>query len=32
MYRVESKRIIILAIVHAARDWTRKEVKPWDAT
>ena len=32
MYRVESKRIIILAIVHAARDWTQKEVKPWDAT
>jgi len=32
MYRLESERIIILAIVHAARDWTQKELKPWDAT
>jgi plasmid stabilization system protein ParE len=32
MYRLEAARIIILAIVHAARDWTQKEVKPWDAT
>jgi plasmid stabilization system protein ParE len=32
MYRLESARIIILAIVHAARDWSQKEVKPWDAT
>ncbi len=32
MYRLEGTRIIILAIAHAARDWTRKEVKPWDAT
>ncbi len=32
MYRLEDARVIILAIVHAARDWTQKEVKPWDAT
>jgi plasmid stabilization system protein ParE len=32
MYRVESARIITLAIVHGARDWTQKQVKPWDAT
>ena len=32
MYRLESTRIIVLAVVHAARDWTQKEPKPWDAT
>jgi plasmid stabilization system protein ParE len=32
MYRLESTRVIILAVVHAARDWTQKEAKPWDAT
>jgi plasmid stabilization system protein ParE len=32
MYRVESVRVVILAIVHAARDWSQKEVKPWDVT
>jgi toxin ParE1/3/4 len=32
MYRLEDARIIILAIVHAARDWTQKETKPWEAT
>ena len=32
MYRTESTRIIILAVVHGARDWTQKEVKPWDVT
>jgi plasmid stabilization system protein ParE len=32
MYRLETARIIVLAIVHAARDWTRKDIKPWDAT
>ncbi len=32
MYRIESAQIIILAIVHAARDWAKKDVKPWGAT
>ena len=32
MYRLESTRIITLAVVHAARDWTQREAKPWDAT
>lgn len=30
MYRVETKRILILAIVHGARDLSQKKPKPWD--
>jgi len=32
MYRTESARIVILAVVHGARDWTQKQVRPWDVT
>ncbi|HHT9155105.1 MAG TPA: type II toxin-antitoxin system RelE/ParE family toxin [Candidatus Tripitaka sp. YC43] len=30
MYRVETQRILILAIVHGARDLSQKKPKPWD--
>ncbi|MEK7242318.1 MAG: type II toxin-antitoxin system RelE/ParE family toxin [Planctomycetota bacterium] len=30
MYRVETKRILILAIVHGARNLSQKKPKPWD--
>jgi len=30
MYRVEQTRVVILAIVHGARDWRHIEAKPWD--
>ena len=30
MYRVESARVVILAVVHGARDWSQQEHKPWD--
>ncbi len=30
MYRVESQRILILTIIHAAREISAKEQKPWD--
>ncbi|MBN1360412.1 MAG: type II toxin-antitoxin system RelE/ParE family toxin [Sedimentisphaerales bacterium] len=30
MYRVEKERVVILAIVHGARDWTHTETRPWD--
>lgn len=32
MYRPESQRILILTIIHAARDISQKEPKPWDFT
>lgn len=30
MYRAEPQRILILAIIHAARDLSLKEPKPWE--
>lgn len=30
MYRVELQRILLLTIIHAARDISLKEPKPWD--
>lgn len=30
MYRVETKRVLILAIVHGARNLSQKKPKPWD--
>lgn len=30
MYRVESHRILILTVIHAARDLSLKEPKPWE--
>lgn len=30
MYRAETKRILILAILHGARDLSQKKPKPWD--
>lgn len=30
MYRVEPQRILLLAVIHAARDISLKEPKPWD--
>ncbi|TSA54149.1 MAG: type II toxin-antitoxin system RelE/ParE family toxin [Planctomycetaceae bacterium] len=32
MYRVETKRILILTIIHGARDFSQKKPKPWDVT
>jgi len=32
MYRIEPDRILLVAVVHAARDWTSKEMKPWDVS
>lgn len=32
MYLPESQRILILTIIHAARDISQKELKPWDFT
>jgi toxin ParE1/3/4 len=30
MYRLEVERIVILTVIHAARDVGRKKPKPWD--
>ena len=30
MYRTESKRILILAIIHGSRDLSQSRTKPWD--
>src|SRR3972149_5604569 len=30
MYRAESHRILILTVIHAARDLSLKEPKPWE--
>ncbi len=30
MYRVETKRILILTIIHEARNLSQKKPKPWD--
>jgi addiction module RelE/StbE family toxin len=30
IYRVETERILILAVIHGARDLSRKRPKPWD--
>jgi len=30
MYRAESERILILTVIHGARDLSLKEPKPWD--
>lgn len=30
IYRVETERILILTIIHGARDLSRKRPKPWD--
>lgn len=30
MYRVEPQRILVLTVIHAARDVSQKEPKPWD--
>ncbi len=30
MYRIESERILILTILHGARDLSQKKPKPWD--
>lgn len=30
IYRAESERILILAIIHGARDFSQSECNPWD--
>lgn len=30
IYRTEANRILILAIIHGARDLSRSRIKPWD--
>lgn len=30
MYRVETDRILVLTIMHAARDLSQRRTKPWD--
>lgn len=30
MYRAEPQRILVLTIIHASRDLSQKEPKPWD--
>jgi len=30
MYRLEQKRVLILTVVHGARDLDHREVKPWE--
>lgn len=30
MYRIETKRILILTVIHGARDLSQKNPKPWD--
>jgi toxin ParE1/3/4 len=30
MYRSEPQRILVLTVIHAARDISQKEPKPWD--
>jgi plasmid stabilization system protein ParE len=32
MYRVEPDRVLLVAVVYAARDWASKEAKPWDVS
>jgi plasmid stabilization system protein ParE len=30
IYRVEPDRILVVAVMHAARDWSQKETRAWD--
>jgi plasmid stabilization system protein ParE len=30
MYRMETERILILTIIHGARDISQKKPRPWD--
>ena len=30
MYRVETERVLILTVIHSARNLSQKKVKPWD--
>jgi len=30
IYRVEPRRVLILTVIHGARDISRREPKPWD--
>lgn len=30
MYRIDSGRIVVLTIIHAARDWSRTDTEPWE--
>ena len=30
IYRIEEERILILSVIHGARDLSQKEPKPWD--
>jgi len=30
MYRVETDRVLVLTVVHGARDLSRRRTKPWD--
>jgi toxin ParE1/3/4 len=32
VYRAESERILILAVIHGARDLSQSKSKPWDIT
>ena len=32
MYRVESDRVLVLAVIHGSRDMTRTDNQPWNAT
>lgn len=32
IYRVESDRILVLTIIHGARDLNQRRTKPWDIT
>ena len=32
IYKIESKRVVILTIVHGGRDLSSKEHKPWEIT
>ena len=30
MYRLEKKRVLILTVIHGARDLDHREIKPWE--
>lgn len=32
MYKAEAERVVVLAVIHAARDIGRADTKPWEVT
>jgi plasmid stabilization system protein ParE len=32
VYRIERSRVLVVAVIHGARDWNRVDLDPWEVT